>query len=183
MPDKKKPILTEPSLIGKKLYLRPATAEDIANTYHWLVLSDPNYISFEPTVFSTAAEAAEAFKKQERSTNQQQFTVVRQKDNTPVGLAHFFGLNTHNHSARIDLLIDPDERKKGYGLEAINILYGYLFNIRGLNKVYTFTAEYNKEGIKLLKKAGFKKDGTLRHQYLYKREFRDGFVYSRLASD
>jgi RimJ/RimL family protein N-acetyltransferase len=32
----------------------------------------------------------------------------------------------------------------------------------------------------MLEKAGFRRDGTLRHQYYYNGEFHDGYLYSLL---
>ena len=64
MADKKPTPMTAPSLIGDSIYLRPATAEDIANTHHWRVLSEPQSLGSRPMVFHSSAEAAELFKKQ-----------------------------------------------------------------------------------------------------------------------
>ena len=78
------------------------------------------------------------------------------------------------------MVIDPDERKKGYGLEATKLMCRYLFECRGLNKAYVHTAEYNRGMIALLKKAGFRQDGIIRHHYLHQKEFHDGVIYSLL---
>ncbi|HUV30808.1 MAG TPA: GNAT family protein [Acidobacteriota bacterium] len=176
--DKKPPTL--PGLIGDKVYLRFATAEDVANTHHWYLLSDPHLLSPEAPTFLTPAEAAEAFRKQERSSAHERFTVIRLKDKTPVGWVRFFDLNPHNRSAALEVVIDPDERKKGHGIEAMRILCRYLFEYRGLNKVYARIADRNQAMVSLLKKAGFQRDGTLRRHYFYKGEYEDGSLYSLL---
>ena len=181
MADKKPIPNTVPSLVGETIYLRPATAEDIANTHHWQQLSELQSLSCRPMTFWTAAEVAENFKKQERTVSQQQFMIVRKSDNIAVGRINFFDLNTQNRSTELGLLVDPDERKKGYALEATRLLCRYLFKYRGLNKVHAQTAEFNDAAKKLLQKAGFKKDGVLRKHYFWQGEFHDGLIYSILA--
>lgn len=181
MADKKPIPNTVPSLVGEAIYLRPATAEDIAITHHWRMLSELQSLGSRPMTFHTAAEASENFKKQERTAFQQQFMIVRKSDNIPVGRINFFDLNTQNRSSELGLIVDPDERKKGYALEATRLLCRYLFKYRGLNKVHAQTAEFNEGAKKLLQKAGFKKDGVLRKHYFWQGEFHDGLIYSILA--
>lgn len=175
-----KKILTRPSLIGKNIYLRSATAEDIANTHHWSAQCDPDALSCRPVPFRSAAEASAAYKTRETRTDRQRFMIVRKKDHIPVGHVVFFDLNTLNRSAELGLLVDPDEQKHGYGTEAIKILCRYLFQYRGLNKVYLQTAEFNKGMIKTAEKLGFRKDATLRDHYYYRDEFHAGLIYSLL---
>jgi RimJ/RimL family protein N-acetyltransferase len=180
MADKKPAYPTLPALIGDNVFLRPATAEDIANTYHWLLLSDPQSLSAKALPFRTASEAAEAFRKQERSAFREQLMIVKKKDKTVIGWVKFSDVNAHNRSAAFEIVIDPDQRKKGYASEATELLEDYLFDYRGLNKIYTQTPEYNIAGIELLEKSGFKRDGTLRRHYFHKNEFHDGYLYSLL---
>jgi RimJ/RimL family protein N-acetyltransferase len=179
----KKTYPTPPSLVGDKVYLRPATPDDIANTHHWFTLSEPQSQSCRPITFHTAAEALEAFKKQERTPDKQTFMVVRKEDNVPVGRVRFFDLNVQNRTAEIGLLVDPDMRRKGYGSEAVKLLCRYLIRYRGLNKVYAQTAAFNAGAVALLESAGFRKDGTLRHHYFYLGEYHHGFIYSVLAHE
>ncbi|MEW5995345.1 MAG: GNAT family protein, partial [Candidatus Zixiibacteriota bacterium] len=81
----------------------------------------------------------------------------------------------------LGVIIDPDERKKGYGKEALQILGRYLFSHRGLNKVYAQTAAFNEGAVALLESLGFKRDATLRNHYFYDGEFHAGYIYSLLA--
>ncbi|MBN1212183.1 MAG: GNAT family N-acetyltransferase [candidate division Zixibacteria bacterium] len=171
---------TPPSLIGDKIYLRPATDKDIANTYHWFILSEPSAQSCRPHPFLSAAEAAESFKKKEKSTDQQRFVIVRLKDKVPVGIVNFFNMNHLNRSVEFGILIDPDEQRHGFAAEATRLLCNFLYNYRGVNKIYAQTAAFNKGAVKLLEKTGFKQDGILRQHYYYDGEFYDGYIYSQL---
>lgn len=181
MADKKPHPPTAPSLVGDKIYLRPATAEDVANTHHWLILSEPQHLSCRPRVLWTAAEASENYKKMERSTDKQTFMIVRREDNVPVGLINYFDWNSLNRSVEFGLLIDPEERRRGHAKEATRLLLRYLFKQRGLNKVHAQTCASNTPTVKLLESLGFKRDGVLRRHYFINGEFQDGFIYSKLA--
>ncbi|MEW5796658.1 MAG: GNAT family protein [Candidatus Zixiibacteriota bacterium] len=180
MDDKKPAPMTDPGLVGKNIYLRLATAEDVANTHHWYLLSDPAMQSSRARPLRTPAEAAEAYKQKELTADEQLFVIMREKDNRPVGIIRYFGWNHLNRSAELGLLMDPDERRKGHGTEAIRLLARWLFRTRDLNKVYAQTSSLNKAAVGMLEKAGFKRDGTLRHHYFYDGELRDGYSYSLL---
>lgn len=173
--------MTQPSLIGDKVYLRAATADDIANTHHWFMLSEPQSQSCHPITILSAAEATEAFKKQERSADKATFMIVRISDNVPVGRVRFFNLNVLNRSAELGILVDPDERQKGYAKEGIKVLTRFLFKHRNLNKVHAQTSAPNTGAIKLLESLGWKRDGVLRRHYFLNGDFQDGLIYSKLA--
>jgi len=180
MLDKKHKFPTSPALVGTKIYLRPATAEDAANRQHWFLQGEPQTLNSSPFLFLTPAEASERFKSKEKSTSEQRFAVVRKDDHVPIGEVAFFNYNSLNRSAELGLLIDPEEREKGYGKEATQLLCRYLFKHRGLNKVYARTAAFNEAVVKLLETLGFKKDAVLRDHYFYNGEFHNGFIYSLL---
>jgi len=180
MADTKTKYPTQPSLVGAKIYLRPATADDAANVEYWTLHSEPEALNCRPQLFLTPSEAEERYKNKEKSTSQQRFAVVRKDDQMLVGAVAFFNYNPLNRSAELGLLIDPEERRKGYGKEAIQLLCRYLFKFRGLNKVYAQTAGFNEAAIELLDTLGFKRDGNLRDHYFYDGEFHNAAIYSLL---
>ncbi len=168
------------SMQGKKIYLRPTTAADIANMYPWTLASDPPALSCRPREIRTSEEAVEAFKSRTISTDRQFFTIVRTKDKAVVGQISFFDMNTLNRSAELGLRVDPDEYQNGYGSDAMKVLVRYLFKSRGLNKVHAQTGGFNIATIALLEKLGFHRDAVLRDHYFYEGAFHPGFVYSLL---
>jgi len=180
MTEKIKILDTPPSLIGEDIYFRSATDKDIANTYHWFLQCEPQFQTCRAHPFLSSLEAAEAYRKKEKSPDEQKFVLIRIKDKTPVGVINFFNLNNLNRSVEFGLMIDPEEQKKGYATEAVRILCNYMFNYRGLNKIYAQTAWFNKAAVNLLKKTGFKRDAVLRQHYFHNGEFYDGYIYSIL---
>ncbi|UCE23604.1 MAG: GNAT family N-acetyltransferase [Candidatus Zixiibacteriota bacterium] len=179
MTEKKKLFPTLPSLVGKKVYLRPATSDDVVNAHHWFMQSEPQMQCCEPLPFQTPSQAAELHRNSQ-GNDRQLLTIVLKDDKTPVGQVSFFDFNALNLSAALGIIIDPDQRRKGFAGEAAKLLIKYLFKYRNLNKVYAETADFNKEAIALLESVGFKKDGTLRQHYYYNGEYHDRLVYSLL---
>ncbi len=180
MSDKKKLFPTQPSLVGKKVFLRPENPDDIVNAHHWFIQSEPQAQCSHPLPFRTASEALEAHKSADKSVDRQRFTVVRKDDKTPVGRVTFFNYNSLNRSAELGVLIDPDERQNGCADDALRTLIKYLFKYRNLNKVYAETAAFNTEAIALLESIGFKRDGVLRQHYFFEGEYHDKLAYSLL---
>ncbi|MBU8932684.1 MAG: GNAT family N-acetyltransferase [candidate division Zixibacteria bacterium] len=180
---KKEVFLTTPSLVGKKMYLRTATAEDVVNFQKWRLLGEPQSMSCRMASLITPAQAAERYAKKEAPFDNLELAVVLKKDHILVGKAVSFDYNHLNRSAELGLIIDPDEHEKGYGKEALHLLYKYLFKQRGLYKVYAQTAEFNKPAMKLLESLRFKKDATLRNHYFYDGSFHAGLIYSLLLSE
>jgi RimJ/RimL family protein N-acetyltransferase len=177
--EKKKVSSTAPSLVGKKLYLKRATADDIANTHHWTVMDEPQFHSFDPVPLLTAGEASAAYKNADSEAGQT-FMIVTLKENTTVGRISFSELNWLNRSTRLGLLIDPDERKNDHGPEAVRLLCNYLFRYRGLNKVWAEVSQLNEELKTDLVAAGFHLDGTLRQHHFFRGEYHDVDIYSLL---
>jgi len=180
MSDKGSRYRTQPALIGNKIFLRPATADDAANFHFWFNQCEPQSQTCRTQVLRTGGEAVEAFKKKERSSSRQDFAIVRKKDKTPVGKISFFDYNPLNRSAELGLLVDPDEHRNGYASESLRLLTAYLFNQRGLNKVYAQCSADNEGAVKLLESLGFKRDGTLRDHQFYNGEFHHCYIYSLL---
>ncbi len=180
MLDKKKLFPTQPSLVGKKVFLRPESSDDIINAHRWFIQSEPQAQCSHPLPFRTASEAVEAKKNADKSVDRQGFAIIRKKDKTLVGQVTFFNYNSLNRSAELGVLIDPDQRQNGLADEALRILIKYLFKYRNINKVYAETATFNLEAIALLESIGFKKDGVLRQHYFFEGEYHDKLAYSLL---
>lgn len=169
-----------PSLIGDKVYLRPAVPDDIIDAHFWLTQSDPDSIYPFMSRPISPTEAAEAFRRQEKSDMDMTLIIIKKGDELPVGIISTANFNPLNRSTEINVVIDPEIRRKGYGQDALKTLSKYLFFQRGLNKVYTQLGSFNVPGIKLFDSVGFKLDGKLRQNHFYKGEFHDTFVYSLL---
>ena len=78
----------------------------------------------------------------------------------PVGMIDLFDFDPFHQRAGIGILIgDPEERRKGYALDALETLINYVFRILMLKQVYCSIDESNEKSLGLFQKAGFRITG------------------------
>jgi len=78
----------------------------------------------------------------------------------------------------------PSARGKGYATEAVQIMVDYLFLTRdNVIRIQAVTNTQNLAFQKVLAKAGFKKEGTLRKALFVRGEWKDAYLYSILKDD
>lgn len=83
----------------------------------------------------------------------------------------------------IDYALVPSERGKGYCTEAAMILVDYLFLLKDTMRIQAHTDVRNIASQKVLEKAGFKKEGTLREVGFLRGEWVDAYLYSILREE
>lgn len=71
---------------------------------------------------------------------------------------------------------DKDYWSKGYGLDAMNVLVGFIFNQMNINKIKLNVFSFNERAIACYEKCGFIREGVLREEL-----FRDGKYYDVIA--
>ena len=171
---------TAPSLVGKKIYLRPTIADDYREIQKWRLASDIQLISCHYFRTKSPEEMIEKYRQKEKSEDEGNFIITAKDDHRLVGQINFFHLNMLNRSAELGYIIAPDEREQGYAKEGLKLIIRYLFNEINLNKVYAQTASFNKASVKLLESLDFQLDGTLRQHHYYQGNFHDDLIYSLL---
>lgn len=77
----------------------------------------------------------------------------------------------------------PDERGKGYGSEAVQIMVDYLFLNRDLVRIQAETHPDNAASTKVLEKTGFSKEGLIRKAFFSRGTWRDTALYSILKNE
>jgi len=103
----------------------------------------------------------------DNSTDFQPF-IIEKRDGDKIGyIVHFHVLHLGTGSKQLEIgygLI-PDERGKGYGTEAVSLMVNYLFLSKENMRIQAQTALGNIASQRVLKKSGFKKEGTLRQSF------------------
>jgi len=108
--------------------------------------------------------------------------VIEKKDETKIGfIAHYLVLP--NRLMEIGYDIIPSERGKGYGTEATRIIVDYLFLTKDVVRIQAVTNVGNKPSQRVLEKAGFTKEGTLRKVGHAGGEWTDAYIYSILREE
>jgi len=104
---------------------------------------------------------------------------MEKKDGTKIELiAHFVA-----HGTVIGYAVLPDERGKGYGSEAIEIIVDHLFLAKNIVRIQAETNPQNAASQRVLEKAGFKKEGIIRKSFFSRGVWRDTALFSILREE
>ena len=143
-------------LEGKQVNLRIMEREDLPILKKWD--NDIGIMGeYEPIIQETKTDLERQFDK----LTEGQWFFIEKKDGTKIGLiAHFVA-----HGTVIRYAVLPDERSKGYGSEAIEIIVDYLFLAKNIVRIQAETHPQNAASQRVLEKAGFKKEGIIRKSF------------------
>lgn len=100
---------------------------------------------------------------------------IEKKDGMKIGTVFHF---LNGNFMEIGYILVPNERKKGYGSEAIKIIVDYLFLSKELVRVQALADVRNFASQRVLEKVGFKKEGIVRKSAFTRGEWKDGCLYS-----
>ncbi|MFX1235786.1 MAG: GNAT family N-acetyltransferase [Promethearchaeota archaeon] len=162
-------------LIGKNINLRLIEKTDLPLIKEWINESNIDG-DFEPI---TQFSLRDLEKDYEGNTKGQWF-FLEKKDKTKIGyIAHFLSKS----SIAIGYALLPNERSKGYGSEAVQMIVDYLFLSKDIVRVQAETHPENLASQRILIKAGFQKEGIIRKSFFSRGVWRDTALYSVLKEE
>lgn len=172
------------SIQGEKIWLRPFEEEDMKLMAKWH--NDQEIM----TLFAITKETSEEYwqKWLERSVaspNVVYFGIAKKGGNELIGYVHLDGIMWNHRLCRdIGILIgEKGEWSKGYGTEAMKLMIYHAFNTLGLHRLELMTFPFNKRGLKVWKKCGFKKEGVMRKARLSEGRWHDIIFFGLLEDE
>ena len=87
------------------------------------------------------------------------------------------------NQVEIGSTLSPIYQKKGYGIEAVRCLLGYIFNVLNKHRVIAITDVRNKPSIKLIEKVGLRKEGHFIKNAWNKGEYTDEYSFALLKEE
>ena len=130
-----------------------------------------NNIEFFSDMWFPQMSKTEWEKRYESFASDTKWFFIEKKDGTKIGtIFHFLNGNY----VEIGYILAPNERKKGYGSEAIKIIVDCLFLSKELVRVQAITGVDNLASCRVLEKAGFTKEGVMRKSGFIRGEWKDG---------
>ncbi len=114
-------------------------------------------VELPPTV-EEAKEMTGLFQNFKAGTGRLMFTIETLEGHN-VGAGNINSIDERNGTFSIGMQIDRDQRGKGYGTAAMDIMFRYAFFERRLNKYYGSVLEGNIASATMLKKLGCKEEG------------------------
>ena len=167
-------------LEGKNVNLRVVEKEDLPLFAEWA--NKPEFFGeYNPL---RQVSRAEIEKDYEKNPHEQTGFIIEKKDGSKIGyICHFVLTHPVGEILEIGYSLAPNERGKGYSTEAVEIMVDYLFLSKDVMRVQACTDTRNVASQKVLEKAGFKKEGTMRRYFFSRGEVRDANLYSILREE
>jgi diamine N-acetyltransferase len=98
-----------------------------------------------------------------------------------VGLIDVFDFEPNHKRAGVGIIIlNKEQRNKGFGGEAVLILCNYLFNVLGLRQIYANILEENVASLHLFKKLGFVEIGVKEDWIRVKNTFKNEILLQKI---
>lgn len=170
------------SLKGKHIYLRALEPEDLEFVY--TIENDTNlwHLSDTQTPYSRflIKQYLENAQQDIFEAKQLRLAICNKMDQT-IGLIDVFDFDIKNKRAGIGILIkDEDNRKQGFGKEALELLVNYCFKTLHLHQVYANISVNNSASLKLFETNGFKKIGLKKDWSFDGKIYTDEFLLQRI---
>lgn len=171
-------------LEGRTVNLRVMERDDVDFAHEWF-----NRIDYHGEYDPIPAQKSKAERLRQFDSPSQlailaerQRFIIERKDGTRIGfIAHW--LVQPNRWMEIGYDIIPNERGKGCGTEAVQIIVDYLFLSKDIMRIQAITNVKNAPSQRVLEKAGFKKEGTIRKSGFVRGEWTDAYLYSILREE
>ncbi|HEX8270741.1 MAG TPA: GNAT family protein [Flavobacterium sp.] len=168
------------TLKGENIFLRALEPEDLDFIYE--VENDESIweVSSTQTPYSRflIKQYLENANQDIFEAKQLRLAICRYEDFVAVGLIDLFDFDPKNNRAGVGILIrDSDERRKGVGTEALNLLIQYSFNHLNLHQLYANIDTANAPSLKLFTKFGFELVGTKKQWNLVNGIYKDESMF------
>jgi ribosomal-protein-alanine N-acetyltransferase len=108
--------------------------------------------------------------------------VIEKKDGTRIGVIWHM-VNQPYNTTEINCFLVPSERGKRYGTEAVQLMVDYLFLSKNIIRIEAKTNVANKASQRVLEKAGFSIEGTIRKLEIVRGVWTDHFLHSILREE
>ena len=153
-------LITE--LKGYNVTLRKARETELQEILHWYMDKELNnlagYAYNEPNINKLRSNMLSSFGRDPMN-----LVIELNSSELPIGTIQLYDINKFDRNCMFGIRIGKAEYQgKGLGLEAINLIVQYAFNVLKLKRVSLKVYEYNKNAIKCYLKAGFEIEGKLR---------------------
>ena len=169
-------------LEGKNVNLRVMEREDIDFLAEHL--NDINCMGEYWSDFEQRSKSdwAKVFDNPQLSAMDFKLFIIQKKDGTRIGEIHHF-LDSPHRLMEIAGWLMPSESKKGYATEATQLMVDYLFLSKEIARIQAIVDVRHIASQRVLEKAGFQREGTMRDESFDRGEWRDFYLYSILRRE
>lgn len=116
-------------------------------------------------------------------TGQLRLIIERIEDGMTLGTIDLYAFEAEHMKAGVGILIDSKIRNQGYGLEAIELLKKYAFQVLHLHQLYAKVSVYNIQSQRLFEVSGFEKTALLKDWIQTQSGYSDVFLFQMINKD
>jgi len=169
-------------LQGKNINLRVIEKEDLPVLVEWY--NNPKFFDKYNPLWQTSRLEMEQ-KIENRNPSETRTLIIEKKDGNKIGCIMYFNViwDGIGKLTTIGFSLIPNERRKGYGTEAAQILVDFLFLSKEIPCIQATTHINNIASQRVLEKVGFKKEGTIRKRFYIRGEWSDQHIFSILREE
>jgi len=174
-----------PTLRGEQVFLRPAERADLDDFVRWFSDAETTRYLALRAPFSKAMEEQWFTGMLERQGKTDwHFVICLLEDGRAIGTAGLHKLDTENGSAAFGISIgEKEEWNRGRGTDALRAIGDFGFGQLRLERIWLEVYEPNGRAQRSYEKAGFVKEGSLRHAHFSDGVHHDVLLYSLLREE
>jgi len=167
---------------GKDIYLRALEPEDLE--FIFSIENDENLWELSNTQTPYSRFLIKQYLEnahQDIFEAKQLRLVISNNEYDSIGLIDLFDFDFKNKRAGVGILIKSEQdRQKGYGREALELLINYSFNQLHLHQLYCNISEDNQASISLFKNQGFNLVGLKKDWIFNGKTYKNEFLFQRI---
>ena len=172
-------------LESERLLLKPIQIENAIDVFEYRSDTDINrFLNFVPqTIQDVESFIGKNPKEFNNPESWFQLVIVEKTTNKVIGDlgVHFFG--NENLQVELGYTLNKKYHGKGYASEVMKMIVDYLFDKYNKHRIIASVDPDNKKSIKLLERAGFKKEGHFRESLYFKGVWVDDVIYAILKKE
>ncbi|HRH31333.1 MAG TPA: GNAT family protein [Candidatus Paceibacterota bacterium] len=145
----------------RRIALRPVVVSDLPKLFEWRNSDDyRNLVHYDDSSISYL-EFEKEFEKDSRQ-RRHQYVIVRISDGEPIGIIFCHTYSTKNGFCYLNIFIDKNCKKRGFGVDALSLVCCSLFEDVTFYKVYLEAFEYNSFSLQNIRHFGFAEEGIFK---------------------
>ncbi|MFC4075749.1 GNAT family N-acetyltransferase [Salinithrix halophila] len=168
---------------GNRIILRPLEGKHAEFFYESMQRQETRRLTGTQRVHSL--EGVRSFiESVQKDASRVDLVIFHKEEERPLGELALMEMDPFNRHALLRIAIDrPEDRGKGYGSEALEVLLEYAFGVLQLHRIELEVFAFNASAIRAYEKVGFKKEGIRREVLFYDHRYHDAHVMGILESD
>lgn len=146
---------------GERISLRPAGREDASHLLAWSLNQEVARLARGE--YPTTLEGTHRWLEEGRRDRYRMVFIIEGPNGMPIGDVDLYHIAWRSKEAELRIRIGlPELWNQGLGTEAIRTLLRYLFEERGMRRIYLRVLKSNPRAIRCYEKCGFRKEGRMR---------------------